>query len=343
MRREDPKLDHGAIATTLADRYGVHLRDIAYLPLGFDLHAFVYDVSAGNGRRYFLKIRDGVIHEPGLRVAGALAGRGIREVLAPLRTRDGAISCPLAESPGYGVVLFPFIEGQNATEVGLTDDQWRDFGRAMRAIQSSGLEQQFIGILRTETFALPSAGLVRRMLALVEHGERFASPAAERFAAFWRAERPRIEAMLTRAEALGRTLQAKRFPLVLCHGDIHSTNILVGDDGRIWLVDWDGPLIAPPERDLLFVVGSRIGRPVTPAQEACFFAGYGPAEIDSDALTYYRYERTIEDIGEIGKSVFVDPEVGEAVRAAEADLAMRMFDPGEGPDWAESIHRTRWG
>jgi hypothetical protein len=36
-------------------------------------------------------------------------------------------------------------------------------------------------------------------------------------------------------------------------------NILFGEDDR-----WDGPLIAPRERDLLFVVGSRIGRHVTP-------------------------------------------------------------------------------
>jgi spectinomycin phosphotransferase len=342
VRREDPNLDHGAIAATLAEHYGVCARSFAYLPLGFDLHAFVYDVAADDGRRYFLKIRDGAVHEAGLLVASTLVDHGVTEVLAPLRTRAGAISCALTGHAGYGVVLFPFIAGRNATEVGLSDEQWRDFGRAMRMIQTRGLEPRFAKTLRTETFTLPSAALVRRMLALVLGGARFASPAAERFAAFWREHAERIEAMLARAEALGHSLQAKTFPLVLCHGDIHSTNILVGRDGRIWLVDWDGPLIAPRERDLLFVVGSRIGRPVTPAHEACFFAGYGPVAIDPEALTYYRNERMVVDLGEIGKSVFVDPAVGEAVRAPEAELAMGMFAPGEGSDWAEAIHRTRW-
>jgi spectinomycin phosphotransferase len=178
--------------------------------------------------------------------------------------------------------------------------------------------------------------VVREVQAAIG-GDSFDSPATARFVAWWRDHAAQIEGILARAEALGRALQGKTFEHVLCHADIHAANILVDTAGQIHLVDWDWPLIAPRERDLLFVVGSQVGRPVQPPEEAHFFAGYGPVEIDPLAITYYRYERIIEDIGDIGKNVMLAAGVSELMREDGAAMAMGLFAPGGMIETAEIV------
>jgi spectinomycin phosphotransferase len=334
-------LEIGRIADSVETFYGVEAARITYLPLGYDLNAAVYEVQARDEQSYFLKVRFDPVDETGLLVSRALLDHGIRNILAPLRTRKSDLWAPLDGYPGYTVVLYPFIRGENAMVAGMSDGQWQEFGATLRAVHDSGLEQVFHGQLRDETFALPSAALVREMLLLVESAD-FKGAAASRFAAFWRERADTIDAMLARAEELGRSLQTRSFEHVLCHADIHAANILVGDDGRVHLIDWDFPIIAPRERDLLFVVGSRIARAVEPREEDLFFEGYGPATIDPTALTYYRYERIVEDLGEFGKSVFLDPSLSEQMRVEAAELTMSFFAPGEDVDLAEAAPRQSW-
>jgi spectinomycin phosphotransferase len=334
--REDPGLDESKISACLESHYGLRVASVAFLPVGHDLNAASYEVVSREGEMYFLKVRFGPVDGSGLLVPRALIDLGVRNILAPLQRRSSELWCPLDGYPGYGVVLYPFVCGESAMVAGLSDDQWLEFGSTLRAVHDSGLGERLQGRLPVETFSLPSAALVRRMLALVTSAE-FEGPAARRFAAFWRENAERIRRVLARAEPLGESLRSRSFELVLCHADIHAANILVGEDGRIWLGDWDRPLVAPRERDLLFVVGSRIARPVEPREEALFFEGYGPVEIDPDALIYYRYERIVEDLGEIGKSVFLDPALGEQVREQEAELAMSFFAPCGDIDRAETV------
>ncbi|HET8522706.1 MAG TPA: aminoglycoside phosphotransferase family protein, partial [Thermomicrobiales bacterium] len=262
-------------------------------------------------------------------------------ILAPLRTQTLALWAPLDGDGGYRVILYPFVHGDNAKVVGLSAEQWREFGMTLRAVHDSGLEARFRGQLRTETFTLPSAALLRQVMATL-NAPAVESPTAAQLASFLYGNRERIEAMLARAEELGRALQTRRFEMGLCHADIHTANILVGDEGCIWLIDWDGPMIAPRERDLLFVIGSRIARPVSPDDEDHFFDGYGPVDIDPDALIYYRYERIIEDLGEFGRIVLFQADVSESTRQSEAALAMSFFEPNGDLARAETVSRLRW-
>ena len=322
--RQQPDLSDDKLIAGLHTHYNLPIVSCRYLPIGYDLNAFVYEALTEEGVSYFVKVRDGAISLPSLLVPCTLIEHGISNILAPLRTNTQALWYPLDR---YSVTVYPFIRGENAMVGGLSDRQWREFGATLRAIHSGGFGTLLQGQVKAETFSLPSAQLLQSLLAWIKNAS-FQSQEATHLALFCNDNERLIKHLLSRAKALGQQLQRQSFEHVLCHADIHAANILVSEAGRIYLVDWDGPLLAPKERDLLFVIGSKIARSVEPHEEALFFQGYGSAEINLTALAYYRYERVIEDIGEMGRSVFWKDDLSELAKSAEATLLRRQFVPG---------------
>ena len=83
----------------------------------------------------------------------------------------------------------------------------------------------------------------------------------------------------------------------MCHSDIHAGNILIDANGALYIVDWDNPVLAPKERDLMFIGGGQeFAGHTAQEEETLFYRGYGQTQIDPIALAYYRYERIIQDI-----------------------------------------------
>ncbi len=320
---EDPDLDTVGLVAALRASWGLEASAFTFVP-GYDMHAATFDVAT-TVARVFLKVRFEAAPDTPLEVPRALLEAGVPNLLAPLRTRTGDLWS--AWGPNGSLVLFPFVSGHTAMVSGMSADQWRTFGSTLRAVHDSPLAATFAGRLPSETFGLASASDVRSALELAMRPP-VGSPAGVRLATLLRRESGRIDSMLERASELGRHLRVRTFQRVLCHADMHAANILVADDGGILLVDWDGPMLAPRERDLLFVIGSRIARDVEPHEEAWFFEGYGDVSVDGDALIYYRYERILEDIGEIGKSVFGAGEASDVSRMSEVTLAESFFEPG---------------
>jgi spectinomycin phosphotransferase len=320
---EDPGLDPRELGAALWAAWAVEATAFTFVP-GHDMRAAAYEVAT-TGDRAFLKVRFGPVAEVPLEVPRALLDAGVANVLAPVTTTASGLWHAMAD--GRSLVLYPFVAGRDAVLAGMTEDQWRTFGAALRAVHDSPLAVRFADRLPAEAFGLASAGGVRRAIERA-NGPASASPAAERLGALLRERTGQIDAMLVRARELGMRLAGRRSERVLCHADIHAANVLVADDGRILLVDWDGPMLAPRERDLLFVVGSRIARAVEPHEEAWFFEGYGQVAVDRDALVYFRYERILEDLGEFASSVFGSGRASEASRASEVALAEGFFRPG---------------
>jgi spectinomycin phosphotransferase len=162
-----------------------------------------------------------------------------------------------------------------------------------------------------ETYSPQWHEIVRTFLARVEN-DTFADPTAAKLAAFLKARRAEVLDLLGRAERLAQTLQARAPEFILCHSDLHAGNILIAANAALYIVDWDNPILAPKERDLMFAGGGQFGAGRTPQEEeTLFYQGYGPTAIDPAALAYYRYERIVEDIAVYCEQLFLTSEGGE--------------------------------
>ena len=133
---------------------------------------------------------------------------------------------------------------------------------------------------------------------------------------------------MERTERLAAALRARPIPLVVCHSDLHAHNILIDAHGRLYIVDWDDPILAPRERDLMFVGDAQgfLGY-TAEEEERLFYRGYGPVEIDRTALTYYRYERIIQDLAIFSQQLLSTDE-GGADRRQWLRFFMSNLEPG---------------
>jgi len=123
--------------------------------------------------------------------------------------------------------------------------------------------------------------------------------------------------------------------LVLCHADLHAGNLLITPDGALYVVDWDTLILAPQERDLMFVGGGLFRNQRSAEDEIrLFYAGYGPAAVDRVALAYYRYERIVEDVAAYAEQILAT-DAGGADRANGLRQFTSQFDPGGVVEFAQ--------
>jgi spectinomycin phosphotransferase len=301
--------------------WGLPATDVGFLALGADAGAAVYRVDAGD--RYFLKLRRGGLAEAGLAVARFLADHGVAEVIAAIPGRDGLL---WTEVDGYAAVLYPFVEGRDAFECELSDRQWVAFGAALKAVHGAELPPALAADIPRQSYSPLWRSAVLRFLVVARRGAQ-TEPAAARLAEFLTARAEQVRHLVGRAESLARVLRDRPARLVLCHSDIHAGNVLVTRAGKLHLVDWDDAVLAPRERDLMFVGGGIGGIWRDQREEDLFYQGYGPVDVDPVALAYHRYERIVRDIAEYCQQMF-RTERGAADQERSLRHCTDQFLPG---------------
>ena len=257
---------------------------------------------------YFLKLRSGVFDETSVALPRFLSDQGIAQIIAPLATRSGQLWADLGD---FKAILYPFVEGRNGYEVDLSDRHWVEFGAALKRIHTAALPPALAGRIQRETYSPQWREIASAFLERVQ-SDSFSDPTAVELAAFIKVKRDEIADLVGRAERLAQALLTRSPAFVLCHSDIHAGNILIGVDNALHIVDWDNPILAPKERDLMFAGGGQGFTGHTQQEEELhFYRGYGETQVDPVALAYYRYERIIQDIAVYCEQLFLSDGGGE--------------------------------
>ncbi len=333
---EKPDLQDEKIVACLQDAYGITVAQVTFLPLGADRNTAVYRVVADDRMPYFLKLRTGVFDETSVALPRFLSDQGIKQIITPLPTKTGQLRASLDD---FRVILYPFVDGRDGYALALSEKQWREFGAALKRIHTLDVPRTLAAHIRRETYSPHWRETVKMFLGRL--GDGIDDPVAFKVTALLKAKRDEVLFLVERAETLARALQLQPPEFVLCHSDIHAANILIDGDGAFYIVDWDDPILAPKERDLMFIGGAQ-GFISHGAQEeeALFYRGYGRTEINPVALSYYRYERIIVDIAVYCEQLLLTTEGGEDREQSLHYLASN-FSPGGTIDMAYRSDETR--
>jgi spectinomycin phosphotransferase len=299
--------------------YGIEAAAITQLSGGADLNASVYKVE-GSGQSYFVKLKEGHQHQISIDVLEFLHDRGIRQIIPPVKTVLG-LSMHLLEQ--YTLLVYPFVEGQDGFTMPLSPDQWILFGKVMRQLHDLAVPTSLQ--VRLEDYSAQWRHAVRALYQKIDDGLS-ADQVAMRLLQVMGEQRTTILRLVDRAEQLAEMISRMTPKLVLCHSDIHGGNLLIGKNGSLAIVDWDEPIFAPKERDLMFIGGGVANVWNDPGEEALFYQGYGRTEINREILAYYRHERIVEDIAIYGQQLLLSSAGGQK-RQESYQHFIDMFEP----------------
>lgn len=330
---EKPAVPDQLIIDFVEGEYNLRAHTLEFLPLGADVNTAVYRLVTQDERDYFLKLRKGGFDPITVRLPQYLHAQGIKAVIAPLETANRSGWALLKP---YVMILYPYIDGKNGYQVGLSDSQWLEFGSALKSIHSSHVPEALAQGFPSETYSPRWRKLVSRFQVQVEQ-DSFTDPVAAQLAMFMKSKKGEISRLVRRAGELAGVLKVRSLPVVLCHSDIHAGNLLVAADGALYIVDWDNPCLAPRERDLLLVGGCDLWN--NERQKALFYQGYGEMKLDGTALAYYRHERIIQDIAEFCKQLLWSQD-GGMDREQSLEYFTGQFLPGHEVDLAFESDRS---
>ena len=295
--RMEPDTDREALTRRLHQQYNIDIENLTLVHKGFV--GYCYIVDCANSDRYFLKLYDdsrlGRINASRLDfylpLTWNLHHKGILpNVPYPIKTRNGHLK---TDFEGQPLVLFNFIDGKMVGwEDPLPDHILMKLASMVgifhRSTPEIGIEFDYV-----EDFGIPFEDDMINGLNALENTTSRDSWGKQELRKLLLPRRDEILGYLDRLKELQKVARIIEKDKVLCHTDLHGGNLIINDQGDLYILDWEGAMIAPPEHDLFFCAWEdRFVDLFLPNYQREF----GPAELDSNVFGFYYYRRNLEDL-----------------------------------------------
>ena len=230
---------------------------------------------------YFLKLKKAV-SEPGVAISLLLADRHI-PAIAPLLSTAGNAWEPLS---GFQLLVYPLIVGRAIEPASLTDIDWYSLGASLKAVHNMPLPEALKSSLATDTFIPWGQDFLSKIEPAIAAFDTEADSVQQQFGRLWSAQASMPLEFLSFLRTQGQTALASAPVFCLCHADFQVDNILKSAPGILHILDWDNPMWAPPERDLMFVA---------PEFRPQFLTGYGPITLNEPVMAYLISDWLLQD------------------------------------------------
>lgn len=301
------------LQAALEQHYDLTSTQITFFPGGED--AYGYTVTEASGERYYLKVyRRELNWDAVLGIPLWLYQQGLTSVVHAQPTTSGRLYVPFQP---FTLALYPFVSGLDATKKPLDAAQLIELGRflarlhAMQPPIPADVEpfdcthcETYVRVLDSLTGAAASSDPYQRDLAAI------LIPLSDRL---WRE--------LENFKASASTARQENAPFVLCHGDPSMGNVITSGK-HVSVIDWDGIIHAPKERDLM-----HFGADDQP-DSAPVFQGYaeaaGALEINPTIIRYYRHQWNIQEVADFGSRILFD-DTADVEQKAHDLAKMREF------------------
>jgi len=299
------KINKEEIKKFVLKEYGLKIKKIEFVPKGEVSYGYI--LFSEDEKKFFVKIfpksRIGQINanllDFSLNVTFELYAKcGIDKISYPILTKENELNSRFKDMP---FVLFEFIEGKNEYELKMDNKEISNLAKLLVKIHKCILRLKIKKPLK-ETFKLDYKKDLLRSLKELENPKNLDNKYKKRLARMIAPVKEDILYAIRKTERLGRENKKENF--VICHTDAIESNLIINKKKEVFIIDWDGALIAPKEHDLWFYL-----------EDQRFLKAYekefGKFKLSKKAVLFYIKDRVLEDLTNLLVRILHDNDTDE--------------------------------